>query len=86
MSTPVLANSCGSNNPAAVTEVPTKLSQAYNCPGQSRPVTEAEAREADNKAHLERSLAAVAAIEKRAKDYCAIDPAAGFQFAPFPRR
>lgn len=86
VSAPVLANSCDPNNHAAVTDVPTKLTQPYNRPVQSRPVTEAEAREADNKAHLERSLATVAAIEKRAKAYCAIDPAAGFQFAPFPRR
>lgn len=54
-------------------------------PIEPKPITEAEARQAENTAHLKKSLAAIAEIEQRAKSYCDLDPGAGFQFDPSPR-
>lgn len=81
-------NPNGLNNPAAAATAPSpaRPPQPQNLPVQPRPITEAEARQAENAAHLERSLAAIAQIEQRAREYCDLDPAAGFQFDPPPRR
>lgn len=84
---PVLFNPSDSNNPAvAAAAAPAIHPQPQNRPVQPRPITEAEAKQAENTAHLERSLAAIAEIEQRAKEYCDLDPGAGFQFDPSPRR
>lgn len=87
----VRVNPDGSNNPAATTTTTAAASasppqQPQNRPVQPRLITEAEAKQAENAAHLERSLAAIAQIAQRAKDYCDLDPGAGFQFDPSPRR
>ena len=71
--------------PAAVKPQP-PLSQPQNRTlALRRPLTEAEAKKIENKAHLERSLAVIAEIEQRVKDYCDIHSTTGFQFGPSPR-
>lgn len=84
---PVGVNPNGSNNPAAATAVasPARLPQPQNLPAQPRTMTEAEARQIENTAQLEKSLATIAEIGQRVKEYCDLNSAAGFQFAPPPR-
>lgn len=85
---PVRVNPNGSINPAATRAAAPAAStpQPQNRPVQPRPITEAEARQAENTAHLERSLAAIAEIAQRVNEYYDLDSGAGFQFDPSPGR
>lgn len=71
--------------PAAVKPQPPPSQSPIHPVVPRRPLTEAEAKKIENKAHLERSLAAIAKIEQSVKAYCDIHSATGFQFGPSPR-
>lgn len=87
---PVRVNPTGLKNPAVITAAAAAHASTpqrpQNQPVQPRAITEAEAKQAENMAHLERSLAAIAEIVQRVNDYCDVDPGAGFQFGPSPGR